>query len=119
MELKKKKYFKQIYNFLNKKWYFDRLYNQLISQNTLAYSYFFTYKNLDRGIIEFAGPTGITSIINISKNNLKGLQSGSIFHYLFLFTFSIILILVFSLFFQHLFQFVLLILFLIVYNFFI
>ena len=118
LELKKKVYFKHVYNFLNKKWYFDRLYNQFVSQNILSYSYFFTYKNLDRGIIEFSGPTGITNIIRLSQEKIKFLQSGSIYHYLFSFTFSIIIILLFYVFCQNLISLILVILFFLFYNFF-
>jgi len=90
LELKKTKTFKSLYNFLIKKWYFDRLYNQIITQSILNQSYFLTYKNLDRGIIEFLGPTGITNLISNTQNNIKFLQSGSIYHYLFIFTIAII-----------------------------
>ena len=81
----------QFYNFLNRKWYFDRVYNQLIGQQSLNISYNFSYKSLDRGIIEKLGPSGIISSIRYTINHLNNLQSGQIYHYLFLFLiFSVI-----------------------------
>ena len=96
----------------------DKALDYVVSQNILSYSYFFTYKNLDRGIIEFSGPTGITNIIRLSQEKIKFLQSGSIYHYLFSFTFSIIIILLFYLFCQNLISLILVILFFLFYNFF-
>ncbi len=55
--------FRKIYIFLNKKWFFDRLYNSLISQKVLNLSLNFSYKNLDRGLLEIVGPTGISRLI--------------------------------------------------------
>ena len=90
-EVKKTKTFKVFYNFLNRKWYFDRVYNQLIGQQSLNISYNFSYKSLDRGIIEKLGPSGIISSIRYTINHLNNLQSGQIYHYLFLFLiFSVI-----------------------------
>jgi len=86
--IKKTSWFKAIYNFLNRKWYFDRLYNEFIGQNSLNLSYHFSYKHLDRGIIEKLGPSGIVSSINYTIEQLINLQSGHIYHYLFLFLFS-------------------------------
>ena len=92
-KLKQTKNFKFIFNFLNKKWYFDKLYNSLISQNILYYSYYVSYKDIDRGIIENIGPMNSINILNKSTNVLKLIQSGSIFHYLFLFFLTLIFIL--------------------------
>jgi proton-translocating NADH-quinone oxidoreductase chain L len=90
--IKKTPNFKRFYNFLNRKWYFDRLYNEIIGQSSLNISYHFSYKNLDRGIIEKFGPSGIVSTIISVINTLNNLQSGYIYHYLFLFVFFIIVI---------------------------
>ena len=87
------KSFKIIYNFFNKKWYFDRIYNQLITNNILYCSYAFSYKDIDRGILEMLGPYGIIRIIKDSFNFIKTYQTGNIFHYLFIFFISIIIIL--------------------------
>jgi len=91
--LKQNEIFKLCYNFLNRKWYYDRLYNQFIGQNALVFSYFFTYKTLDRGIVEILGPSGIIDTIKQTSISFKSYQTGNIFHYLFFFFISIVLIL--------------------------
>jgi proton-translocating NADH-quinone oxidoreductase chain L len=95
LELKKNANFKYFYNFLNKKWYFDRIYNQIISQNVLDLSYTFTYKDIDRGLLEKLGPWGIVHLVISIFKSLKSLQSGLVYHYLFLILFASFLILVF------------------------
>ena len=109
--IKQTKIFKFIFNFLSKKWYFDKLYNTLISQNVLFYSYYFTYKDVDRGVLEILGPSNIGNTVFNSSENLKKLQSGNIFHFLFLFLIGISLILFFTLTFFNSLKFSLLILF--------
>jgi NADH-quinone oxidoreductase subunit L len=88
--IKTSRAFKVLYNFLSRKWYFDRLYNQMITQKVLFASYEFSYKDLDRGIIETAGPSGVINSIKLFNGSLKQIQSGIIFNYLFLFLFFII-----------------------------
>jgi NADH:ubiquinone oxidoreductase subunit 5 (subunit L)/multisubunit Na+/H+ antiporter MnhA subunit len=58
--LKKQKNFKYFYRFLIKKWYSDRLVNELISINVLKFSLEYPYTSLDRGLLEFVGPTTIS-----------------------------------------------------------
>ena len=79
------------YTFFSRKWFFDRLYNQYITTNLLSFSYFFTYKTLDRGIIELFGPTGITHLVDYSSQLVKKFQSGFILSYLYLIFFFIFL----------------------------
>jgi NADH-ubiquinone oxidoreductase chain 5 len=92
--IKKNRYFKIFYNFLNKKWYFDRLYNQFLAQNVISMSYKHTYQNLDRGIIEKFGPWGIVNIVISIFTELKKIQSGFVYNYLFIF-FLFLFILIF------------------------
>lgn len=82
-----------MYTFFSKKWYFDRVYNQFISQNLLTIGYTLTYKRLDRGLLEFIGPYGITYLFKNLIKNIKYLQSGQISHYLFIFFFAILVVL--------------------------
>jgi NADH-ubiquinone oxidoreductase chain 5 len=88
---------KVFYFFFNRKWFFDKVYNEFFVQNFLFFSYFISYKLVDRGLVEVLGPLGISSFVfqNISKT-LKHLQTGSIFQYvLFLFSgFFIIIVIV-------------------------
>ena len=98
--IKKTEGFKIFYNFLNRKWYFDRIYNQFIGQNALNISYHFSYKDVDRGIIEKLGPFGIVNSIKYLFNHINFLQSGFIYHYLFLILFFTILLIFISIFFS-------------------
>lgn len=84
--------FKVVYNFLNRKWYFDRVYNEFIASNALSLSYVLAYKDIDRGLIEKLGPSGMVSGIRLVFTRLNSLQSGQIYHYLFIFFMSTIFI---------------------------
>lgn len=73
------------YTFFNKKWYFDRIYNQMVIQNVLHLSHVYVYQNVDRGLIEKLGPSEISKKNTFSSNFSVVLQSGFMFHYLFMF----------------------------------
>jgi len=88
-DLKKSYSFKLFYTYLNKKWYFDRVYNQFIGQNALNIGYFFSYKDIDRGVVEKLGPSGIIDAISIISNKVIVLQSGLVSQYLFITLFGI------------------------------
>jgi proton-translocating NADH-quinone oxidoreductase chain L len=91
-EIKKRQTFKVLYNFLNRKWYFDRIYNEFVNQKTLDVSYSYAYKDVDRGLIEKLGPSGIVNTVAYIFNSIKQLQSGFMFHYLFMFLISIVIL---------------------------
>jgi proton-translocating NADH-quinone oxidoreductase chain L len=98
--IKKQKNFKRVYTFFNKKWYFDRFYNEIIIQPFLNISYNFSYKDIDRGLIEKLGPSGIIESVSQFSLFFKPIQSGFIFHYLLIFIFSIIFFIFFLTFFN-------------------
>ena len=83
--LKRTKRFRTFYNFVSKKWYFDRLYNGFFVQNALFFCYHFTYKDVDRGVVEKIGPSGIIELTSEISNLIVFLQTGFIFHYLYIF----------------------------------
>ena len=99
-KIKKTKGFKILYTFLNKKWYFDRIYNEFITQNVLSISYEVAYKDIDRGLIEKLGPSGIIDSISYTYKTIKFFQSGFMFHYLFLFMLNIVLLILIITFFS-------------------
>ena len=81
--IKQNKIIISLYTFLNRKWFFDKIYNEIFSQLILKIAYKYTYQNLDRGIIELLGPNGIgTSLYNIT-NNIRKINIGILFNYLF------------------------------------
>lgn len=56
------------FNFVVKKWYFDKFYNQILGQSILNIGYAFSYKDVDRGLLEFFGPLNIAkSLQKVSK----------------------------------------------------
>lgn len=73
--IKKNKYFKYLYRFLIKKWYSDRFVNEIISINVLKFCQEYPYKRLDRGLLEFIGPTTVsrltTNLLYSSNDLLK------------------------------------------------
>lgn len=75
--------FKNIYIFLIKKWYFDIIYNKFIVLNILSLG-FFTFKEIDRGIIEIFGPLGLVRVFKIIMNKVNIIQSSYVYHYVFL-----------------------------------
>jgi hypothetical protein len=80
--------FRFVYVFLNKKWHFDQIVNELIAVKAMNFGYSTTFKTLDKGLIEQFGPSGFAvSIFNVSFN-LTALQSGFLYHTIFVFMFG-------------------------------
>jgi proton-translocating NADH-quinone oxidoreductase chain L len=65
-----------LYNFFNRKWYFDKIYSEGVAQNILDAAYEFTYKAVDRGIVENFGPYGIVKGTQASSKTVSFVQSG-------------------------------------------
>jgi hypothetical protein len=61
------------------------LYNGIFVQNVLFFCYHFTYKDVDRGLIEKVGPSGLTELASEISDLIVFLQTGLIFHYLYMF----------------------------------
>jgi NADH-ubiquinone oxidoreductase chain 5 len=71
---------KKLYNLLNSKYYFDIIYNQYIINRGFKLGYQIS-KQIDRGVIEFVGPHGLSnSIVKIAKDIAK-LDTGVITTY--------------------------------------
>lgn len=80
-----------IYAFLNKKWLFDKFYIDMFLVKILDFSYFFTYKKVDKGFLEFYGPVGIIKLfMNMSKTLIQ-FNNGLIFKGLFFFLITLFL----------------------------
>ena len=82
--LKQTKAGKLLYTFLNRKWFFDKVYNEWISESVLNVAYKHTYQNMDRGLLEFLGPQGISAEIYKYTNKINQISLGFVFYYLFL-----------------------------------
>jgi len=80
----------KLYTFLNKKWFFDKFNNEFISQKLLFIGYNVTYKNIDKGVIEFLGPEGLSTIVYKQSLYYNKFQSGYIYHYAFIMILSLV-----------------------------
>jgi NADH-ubiquinone oxidoreductase chain 5 len=81
--------FKNVYIFLIKKWYFDIIYNKIIIFTTLNLG-FFTFKDIDRGLVEIMGPLGLVRFMNILLNRISKIHTGYLYHYIFVFIIGIL-----------------------------
>jgi len=88
--IKQNKIFKLFYIFLNRKWYFDKIYMSAIGTFMIQISYIFSYKDIDRGLLEKVGPFGIINAIQTNSIIFRKIQTGYIYHYLFLFVLLIL-----------------------------
>ncbi len=77
-------YGRVLYNFFNRKWYFDRVYAEYAGQATLTSGYHFTYKTIDRGLIEVFGPFGLVQATGTGVKQIEQTQSGYLYHYTFI-----------------------------------
>ena len=97
LDKKFKFYFKKsslgrfFYTFFSKKWFFDKIYNEVFGQSILYLGYNYTYILIDRGILEFLGPYGISRLVYSKGFNIKGLQSGFLYHSLLFYFLGVIL----------------------------
>jgi NADH-ubiquinone oxidoreductase chain 5 len=97
VDKKFKFYFKQsyfgnlFYTFFSKKWFFDKIYNELVGQSILYSGYSHSYIIIDRGILEFLGPYGISRLVYSKCLNIKGFHSGLLYHSLLFYFLGVIL----------------------------
>nr|WVH38080.1 NADH dehydrogenase subunit 5 [Cubamyces lactineus] len=71
---------RKIYTFLNGKYLFDVIYNHYFIGKGLQLGYFVS-KVLDRGVIEFIGPYGLSNTLNNTGMNISKLDTGVITTY--------------------------------------
>jgi NADH-ubiquinone oxidoreductase chain 5 len=87
--------FRSIYIFLNNKWHFDSIYNHFIVKPIIFWGHNVSYKIIDRGVIEYIGPTGIVYIIKKFALTISALQSGYFYNYAFTIFIAATLLLIF------------------------
>ncbi len=91
----KNKILLNIYWFLMKKWYFDLFYNNIIVFNLFSFFYNITFKLIDRGIIEVFGPLSLVRSLNYLSMKFSIIQTGYLYHYIFITLLGIIFIIFF------------------------
>jgi len=74
---------RQLYTFLNRKWFFDKVYNEWISQTVLNIAYKNSYQAIDRGLLEFMGPTGLSIVLNNLAKDLQKINLSMLFSRLY------------------------------------
>jgi NADH-ubiquinone oxidoreductase chain 5 len=73
--------FRPVYIFLNNKWHFDSIYNHFIVKPLVFFGHNVSYKIIDRGLIEYVGPTGLVSLVKNLSLKLSSLQAGYVYNY--------------------------------------
>lgn len=68
--------------FVSKKWFWDKLNNELLVYPLSRFGYFTSLITLDRGVIEFMGPYGISRLLTKWAVNIIRLQTGQLVHYI-------------------------------------
>ena len=71
---------RKLYTFLNGKYLFDVIYNHYFIGRGLQLGYFVS-KVLDRGVIEFVGPYGLSNTLSNTGINISKLDTGVITTY--------------------------------------
>jgi NADH:ubiquinone oxidoreductase subunit 5 (subunit L)/multisubunit Na+/H+ antiporter MnhA subunit len=75
---------KFLYYFLIKKWYFDTLYNFYFIYSFIFPISFFTFKDIDRGLVEVFGPLGLVRLFSYLIKRINIFQTGFLFNYIFI-----------------------------------
>lgn len=83
-----------VFIFFNRKWFIDKIYNETLNQNISSSSYNNIYKLVDKGIIEYFGPFGLTFTMYSNSKRINKLQTGQIYHYSLIITLGIILFII-------------------------
>ena len=85
LKLKMSKIGKFLFFFLSKKWFFDNVYNHYISRSILLFGHKYSFKLIDRGLLELLGPFGLQNLMFLISKKIQLLQTGYIYHYAFTF----------------------------------
>jgi NADH-ubiquinone oxidoreductase chain 5 len=70
-----------LHRFLSHKWYFDTVYNRLINQPMLFGAYRVVFALIDKGVLEFFGPTGAGNVSFKAGKKLANVQTGRVQDY--------------------------------------
>jgi NADH-ubiquinone oxidoreductase chain 5 len=72
---------KHLYIFLNRRWLFDKVYNDFLVTPALTFGHHVSLKALDKGVVEWLGPYGLTQLFPRLIRHVSQLQTGFIYHY--------------------------------------
>lgn len=74
--------FYNVFHFLTKKWYFDIVYNKIFIYPLLMGSYTKIYRILDKGLLEWVGPRGLSCFFSQLSRQVMHLHTAVIYHYI-------------------------------------
>ena len=75
---------RSLFVLLNGRWLVDPIQNRLVVLPVLRFGYRVAFQSLDRGVIELLGPTGLARAFGCLSVAAARLQSGLVYHYVFL-----------------------------------
>jgi len=67
--------------FITKRGFFDKIFNEIFAANAFKIGGTYTFKGLDKGLLESLGPSGIVTTINKGSFLITTPQTGLIYHY--------------------------------------
>lgn len=70
-----------VYRFLSYKWGFDTVYNQLVNLPLMLGAYNISFALIDKGLLEWAGPTGLGQQVINGGRLLAATQTGRVYDY--------------------------------------
>lgn len=70
-----------LYRFFSYKWGFDVVYNQFINIPLLQGAYNTSFALIDKGLLEFIGPTGLSQSVGGASRLLISVQTGRVYDY--------------------------------------
>lgn len=73
-----------LYSFFNRKWYFDNVYNDFLMNSVVKSGYSVFVKSIDKGLLEFLGPLGLSVFFKDLSLKISNFQTGLIYHYAFM-----------------------------------
>lgn len=71
---------RKLYTFFNGKYFFDIIYNYYFTRKSLQFGFYVT-NLLERGIIEFIGPYGLSNVLFLTGRNISKLDTGIVTSY--------------------------------------
>lgn len=90
--------FRRFHMFLATRWHFDQLITELITNRVMGFGYLLSFQLLDKGLIEFFGPLGSSSVSFSYSRALSLVQTGFVAHFLIVVFLASLLFLSFSVF---------------------
>lgn len=73
-----------LYSFFNRKWYFDNVYNDFLMNSVVKSGYSVFVKSIDKGLLEFLGPLGLSFFFKDLSLKISNFQTGLVYHYAFM-----------------------------------